>query len=432
MPKKPSENLTVQAIRGMTADDGQGRDRFDSDCPGLVMRVTGELGNTSRTFYARYTVKGTGKRSMLKLGDFPELSLREARAEARKVIADARASIDPKEVKKAEALTRKEETRAILDAPTFAHFAETFIKRAKATRRRATWREDERIANHCAKHFGDRPISRIGPKAISDYLDRFITKPRTRNQFRSVLLSVFEVAIEKQSIPGANPVLSVKRSKIHKTAANPLPDDELGILLPLLDEKTQTGLIARLLLYTGQRPGHEIAGMHLGEVDFGKAVWRLPAGRAKNHRPHEVPLSKQALRTIEMAKRLSEATEPVLLFPSRQDRSIPFTSYAKPFRTIRGKAKQAGATCTGEAGRVWTVYDLKDTLLTRLRGHFPYEAVQLIPNHQNQDVTARYQGESDKLATMMREALDYWGNYCDELEGRKAKLRAVKGGKNAL
>ena len=61
--------------------------------------------------------------------------------------------------------------------------------------------------------------------------------------------------------------------------------------------------------------------------------------------------------------------------------------------------------------------------------HFPYEAVQLIPNHQNQDVTARYQGESDKLATMMREALDYWGNYCDELEGRKAKLRAVKGGK---
>ena len=38
-------------------------------------------------------------------------------------------------------------------------------------------------------------------------------------------------------------------------------------------------------------------------------------------------------------------------------------------------------------------------------------------------------GDSDELARKMRDALEWWGNYCDELEGRKAKLTAIKGGK---
>ena len=335
---------------------------------------------------------------------------------------------DPRDARRAQELAEKEEIHAILDAPTFRAFAEAFVTRSKATRRRATFVEDERYTNHLIAHFGDRPISTIGPKGISDFLDGFITKPRTRNQYRAVLLSIFGVAIEKQAITTANPVLSVKRSKIHKGPANPLPDDELEIVLPLLDQHEQTGLITRLHLYTGQRPAHEIARMRWSEIDFKRAVWRLPAERAKNHRQHEVPLSKQAIRTLEKAKRQSNASKN-LVFPSKVNRELPFTSYKKPFRAIREAAIKKGASGNGEAGRPWVVYDFKDTLLTRLRGHFPYEVIQMIPNHQNQDVTARYQGESDELGRKMRDALDWWGNYCDELEGRKAKLRAVKGGK---
>ena len=119
-----------------------------------------------------------------------------------------------------------------------------------------------------------------------------------------------------------------------------------------------------------------------------------------------------------------------LLFPSSaRKRRVPFTSYKKPFRKIRETAKENRAMGSGEAGRPWVVYDFKDTLLTRLRGRFPYEVRQMIPNHQNQDVTARYEGDSDELARKMRDALEWWGNYCDELEDRKPKLQAVKGGK---
>ena len=430
MPKQAEEKFTVQTIRATSGDDGLARDRYDADCPGLVLRVTGEHGSTRRTFYARYTVKG-GKRGMMKLGDFPKLKLEAARELARKTIKIAHDGIDPRDARRAKQLAEKDEIHAILDAPTFRTFAETFVTRSKATRRRATWIEDERIANHCIMQFGGRPIGTIGPKAISDYLDGFITKARTKNQYRAVLLSVFDLAIEKQALDTANPVLSVKRSKIHKSTPNPLPDSELKIALKLLDEDSQTGQIARLHLYTGQRPAHEIAFMRLGEIDFNGALWRLPAERAKNHLQHEVPLSKQALRVLEKAKRKSEATKANdLLFPSSARKSpVPFTSYKKPFRKIRETAKENGATGTGEAGRPWVVYDFKDTLLTRLRGRFPYEVRQMIPNHQNQDVTARYEGDSDELARKIRDALEWWGNYCDELEDRKPKLQAVKGGK---
>ena len=426
--------FTVQAIRGMSASDGLCRERSDDDCPGLVIRVGGKVGATRRTFFARYTVKGESKRSMFKLGEFPEIDLRTARERTRKAIADARDGIDPKDVKQAEALTRKEETRAILDAPTFEHFAETFIKNAKATRRRATWIEDERIAGHCVKHFGDLPIATIGPKAISDYLDDFIKKPRTRNQYRAVLLSVFEVAIEKQAVTTANPVLSVKRSTIHPTDTNPLPDDELRIVLPLLDESTQTGQIARLHLYTGQRPGHEIAHMRLGEIDFKQALWRLPGDRAKNHRQHEIPLSTQALRVLEKAKRsIRKPKSDSLMFPSRVSPEIPFTSYKKPFRAIRKAAiDEHGASGNGEAGRPWVLYDFKDTLMTRAeeigeyqgrpRG-FPFSVVQRVANHRSQAVTRKY--TNPEFKNELRELLGWWGSYCDELEGRRAKLRAV-------
>ena len=280
MPKRADEKFTVQTIRASSGGDGLARDRYDADCPGLVLRVTGEPRSTRRAFYARYTVKA-GKRGMIKLGDFPKLKLEAARELARKTIKAAHAGIDPRDARRAKELAEKEEIHAILDAPTFRAFAEAFVTRSKATRRRSTFVEDERYANHLIAYFGDRSILTIGPKAISDHLDAFIAKPRTRNQYRAALLSIFAIAIEKQAITTANPVLSVKRSKIHKSPANPLPDTELKIVLPLLDEDTQVGLVARMHLYTGQRPAEEISRMTWDEIDFDAAIWRLPAERAR-------------------------------------------------------------------------------------------------------------------------------------------------------
>ena len=57
------------------------------------------------------------------------------------------------------------------------------------------------------------------------------------------------------------------------------------------------GTIVRLLMLTGQRR-EEVAGMRWSELDLGKGLWSLPAERTKNRRPHDVPLSAEALALI--------------------------------------------------------------------------------------------------------------------------------------
>ena len=415
MPKRAREKLTVQSIRYMNSEDGLGRDRADDGCLGLVLRVTGELGETRRTWFARYTVKDAGRRSLMKLGEYPQLDLKEARAKARTAIADARDGIDPKDVKRVEALKRKEETRATLDAPTFEAFADIFVERSKNERRKATWREDERYTKHLKKQFGETPITRIGKRQLSDFLEPFRTKPRVHNQYRLAMLSIFKVADEKEAV-GENPVLRISPMRVNKPETNPLADRELKIVLPLLDENGQTGQIARLHLYTGQRPGHEIAWMRWDEIDFKAAIWRLPETRAKNGRAHEVPLSKQALRVLEKAKRSQSEKPSPLVFPSIKNPEIAFSHYAKPFRAVRTKAIENGATGKGKAGRPWSLYSFKDTMETAIEetGGFPFTVVAKIGNHQDPHVTRRYSNPDFKKP--LREALEWWGSYCDRLE----------------
>ena len=71
---------------------------------------------------------------------------------------------------------------------------------------------------------------------------------------------------------------------------------------------------------TLQRAG-EIAGLHDRELDLERAVWTIPAARAKNGRDHHVPLSPLALRLIQRARLARGAcVEPAPLFPSPRRR----------------------------------------------------------------------------------------------------------------
>lgn len=53
----------------------------------------------------------------------------------------------------------------------------------------------------------------------------------------------------------------------------------------------------QLLALTMSRPG-DIREMRRSEIDFEKAMWRIPAARMKMRRPHDVPLSRQALQVL--------------------------------------------------------------------------------------------------------------------------------------
>nr|WP_292035811.1 tyrosine-type recombinase/integrase [Mesorhizobium sp.] len=81
----------------------------------------------------------------------------------------------------------------------------------------------------------------------------------------------------------------------------------------------------RFLALTCVRPG-EVLGMTRNEFDLRKAVWYIPAERMKMRAPHDVPLSKQALRVLEEVWPLSEHGG--LVFPSIRSTKRPLSENA--------------------------------------------------------------------------------------------------------
>jgi integrase len=69
-----------------------------------------------------------------------------------------------------------------------------------------------------------------------------------------------------------------------------------------------------------------VRGAKRTEINFEKAVWRIPAERTKTRRPHDVPLSRQALDVLTEVWPLSERGE--LIFQSIRSSTKPLSENA--------------------------------------------------------------------------------------------------------
>jgi integrase len=79
------------------------------------------------------------------------------------------------------------------------------------------------------------------------------------------------------------------------------------------------------LALTMTRPG-EVRLMRRHEIVWAKATWRVPAERMKMRRPHEVPLSRQALAVLRGIWDVSESRQ--LVFPSVRSAVKPLSENA--------------------------------------------------------------------------------------------------------
>jgi len=95
-----------------------------------------------------------------------------------------------------------------------------------------------------------------------------------------------------------------------------IDEKEFGTLLSTLDSYSGWPTVTAAMKFqilTCARPG-EVRGAMQREFDLKRAVWHVPAERMKMRRPHDVPLSRQALQVIEDISPYSD--EEGLVFPS--------------------------------------------------------------------------------------------------------------------
>ena len=273
----------------------------------------------------RYHFKLGGKGSWFALGDYPTISLAEARdkcEEARKLVKQG---INPVQHRQLERLKREQDS-----ANTF----ETVAKEWLALR---DWeditkkRRLDMLERVVFPSIGKLPVRDITPAHVLDILTKTVKHgaPTVAAEAKRTMSGIFELAVATLRADN-DPVWPVRKAlpankTQHKTA---LTTAQIGKLLNDFDNHRygyQVNFCIQLMWWTLARPS-EAAEAEWAEFDLDAALWTIQVRRMKARREHVVPLPTQA---IEMLRRLHAISgDRTHIFPGRDDRNRPMSVHS--------------------------------------------------------------------------------------------------------
>jgi integrase len=375
---------------------------WDDELSGFGFRMRAGGGRVRRTFIVQYRVTGRSRR--LLLGSADVLGAEQARAAAKKALAEVALGGDPQGAKAAQRRTDDRSLHAT---------AVVYIDVKRAQVRSRTMREIERYLR--GPHFRAlhaRPLDQITRQDVAACLTRIVTRNGsvTAGRARAVLAAFFAWAIG-EGLADSNPVVGTNKPADSPTRARVLSDDELGtIWRACLD--SGYGRIIKLLSLVGARR-EEVGGMCWSELDAA-GNWTIPAERSKNGRQHVLPLPAAAHDILAEVERIDGRDH---LFGGGADRGFQRWSASKRELDMR-------AGVTG-----WTVHDIRRTVATRMAdiGIQPH-VIEAVLNHQS----GQKRGPAGiyNRSTYEREvktALATWTEYVLALvEGRKNKVVTLR------
>ncbi len=304
MPKRNSKYLTDPTIGKIRKPlKGKRKEVFDSDAPGLALRIT-DKGARSWSVYFRLT-DTTGRQKNLRatLGRYPSIGIAEARRMAREIRDQAAADIDPRKAR-AEAQTK---AQVIAERLLFRNVAEGYIaarcqREDSGTPKKGHLKQgkdiDTIIRRRLIPAWGDKLIPEIGRLDLRDVTRPLVAEtPMAAHRLHEVAKALFYWSVNEgflEASPFARMEAPVKKYPRDRELKHP----ELKCVWAACEAKTYPfGPLVKLLALTLQRR-NEVAGMQWPEIDLRKAQWTIPVERSKSERAHIVPLSKAAVQII--------------------------------------------------------------------------------------------------------------------------------------
>ena len=322
-----ANRLTAAFVRTVTPDTrirtyGDSRGGF-----GLTLRVHP---NGLKQWCQRVRIHG--KPTNLGLGNYPLVTLAEARAAALANARLVRAGGDPR------ALRRK--------IPTMAEVLEAVIERDAPT-----WRNAKRTArewrNGLHRHAGlvmDLPVNAVTSANCIDVLaPLWHHKRESARKVKHRLSAIFKLALAQGHRPDnpldvASAALPNRRGDAQRARRQAaLPHNQVAQALATVDQGEAwlgTKLAFRFLVLTAARSG-EVRGATWDEIDLDDAIWTVPGNRMKAGIEHRVPLSTPALAVLAEAREIRDSSR--LLFPSITGRPMSDSTLSKLLR-VRGIA----------------------------------------------------------------------------------------------
>lgn len=260
---------------------------------GFCIRV---LSSGEKLWYYIYTFEGRKRFMRLGEGNYPDLSI----ADARKLYDAAKMKV----VNGIDPLAEKEKQKhERLHAPTVAELVSEYISRY-AMKEKRSWKKDESILNReVIPAWGKLKAADITKRDVNLLMGRVRERgaPIMARNALAVVRKMFNWAVS-EDILQATPCLGIKAPPASAPRKRHLleEEEEIRILWESLDRPDlsmlpETRNALKLVLVTAQRPG-EVLGMHSREIKG--HWWTIPSERTKNKKTHRVYLTDMALDLI--------------------------------------------------------------------------------------------------------------------------------------
>lgn len=369
----------------------------DSDGLMLLVRPSG-----TKSWQLRY--RFNGKENILSFGKYPIITLADARQkrnEAKKLLYEG---IDPAVKRKTEKIAAKNAARE-----TFGLVADEYLQQMEdngsspATMAKNTW-----LLKKLAKPLERRPIRDIHAAEILEVLKRVEQSGRRESarRLRGTISSVYKLAIVTLRAT-ENPTIHLHGALLtpQRVGRAAITDERrFGQLLNDIDEFEGWPTIKAALMFlalTCVRPG-EVRGAKRDEFDLEKAIWQIPAERMKMRAPHEVPLSKQALKVLKDIWPMSEGHD--LVFPSIRSNDRPLSENA--FNSALRRMGYAKEEVTAHGFRV------SASTILNSRQQDP-DVIEAVLAHQDQNAIRRTYNRATYWKQRV-ELMQKWADLCDE------------------
>jgi integrase len=350
----------------------------DTRCSGLAFRMT-VGGEQSWSF--RFRDPESGRTCRFKVGNYPDMSLKTARAAVDELRTGVGRGINPQELRKRE---RRERTER-----SFGALVTRYIENAKTRKR--SWSEDQRLLlRHALPAWQYRKADAITRLDVVELVDTLVASGTLveANRLQTVLGSVFAHGVDEGTL-AAHPSSRLKmRGGKEKPRKRVLSDDEIRFFWPHVVETPishRVGTILRLLLLSGCR-AREIAWLNRSEVfhlgSDTEAHLLLPEERVKTGRAFYVPLTGLALSELREAWRSSNSQ---WVFPGRSGER-PVRVHTLGYAMKRFCEHHAGSWLDDRP----KPHDLRRTLRTNLTAlGVPSEHAREVLNHAKVGVDDR-------------------------------------------
>ncbi|MFK3844735.1 integrase arm-type DNA-binding domain-containing protein [Stenotrophomonas sp. PS02297] len=265
----------------------------------------------------RYRYRIDGRENLYALGEYPEISLQEARAERERARALVKQGVHPSHER-----SRSRASSIAANKDTFKALAEEWISEGRP---RWTAYYASQIESYFARDvypkIGRRPMRSLTSVDVMDVIKAISGRgaKAAAINVRQWISAVFCYAVANLRAD-SDPAAALRRTIIRDPVehARSLSDQELRLFFSRLSDfkgNRTTAIALRLLMLMWTRTA-ELRKAEWVEFNIAERLWTIPPGRMKRRRKHLVPLSDQAIELLLELREITGAGR--YLFPNNR------------------------------------------------------------------------------------------------------------------